>query len=418
MLAWQPCHPETSELRWPHLSVSPPLRLAPRRCPVRQVRQVSPFVSLTSLTSAIVLTVAVRNSRWRCGAIRSWSQWTSAASAASARCGRRDAVARRSGFPSLEIPQSWCAVFINLARRADRRLQLAHVLAEGNSAILSRLLRVDAVDGRTLDLDNPDILQYITPEALAVSQEAQRIGAHTIVHKDGELVKFHDHLTAGGIACAMSHHKALRTVAEHPTAEWGLIMEDDIQALVPDVHEVIAKAVQRLPSNWDAVFLGYHGGTLDGFAPGGRDTEQEHTRAKFELQIDEMRGYVDEFRGSVDREELEADEVPMLRMYSPLYGLYAWAVKKEAAATLLNEAFPVGGQVDHALSLWLVQHGHCFKVAPRHLLFYSPKSEVGLDSDIQTMTHLDSLLADPEHCDRYVDFINSNQSAEDPDATA
>ncbi|CAE7354021.1 Hnrnpf [Symbiodinium natans] len=302
--------------------------------------------------------------------------------------------------------------------RADRRLQLAHVLAEGNSAILSRLLRVDAVDGRTLDLDNPDILQYITPEALAVSQEAQRIGAHTIVHKDGELVKFHDHLTAGGIACAMSHHKALRTVAEHPTAEWGLIMEDDIQALVPDVHEVIAKAVQRLPSNWDAVFLGYHGGTLDGFAPGGRDTEQEHTRAKFELQIDEMRGYVDEFRGSVDREELEADEVPMLRMYSPLYGLYAWAVKKEAAATLLNEAFPVGGQVDHALSLWLVQHGHCFKVAPRHLLFYSPKSEVGLDSDIQTMTHLDSLLADPEHCDRYVDFINSNQSAEDPDVEA
>ena len=78
-------------------------------------------------------------------------------------------------------------------------------------------------------------------------------------------------------------------------------------------------------------------------------------RAQFELQIDEMRGPVDDCRGCVERGALPADEVPLLRMYSPLYGLYAWAVKKEAAARLLHEAFPVGGQVDHALSLWLVQ---------------------------------------------------------------
>ena len=360
-------------------------------------KEAAPLATLASLAS--LASVMSRTSKLRRGrAARPWRRFCTAPL-----------------NPALQTPQTWCAVFINLARRADRRLQLVHVLAEANSAVLSRLLRVDAVDGRALDLESPDLLDYITKEALEVAQEAQRVGAHTIVHKDGELVKFHDHLTAGGVACAMSHYKALRTVAEHPTAEWGLILEDDIQALVPDVHEVIAKAVQRLPASWDALFLGYHGGVLDGFGPGGRDTEQEHTRAQFELQIDEMRG-VDGFCGSVDRGLLSEEEVPVLRMYSPLYGLYAWVVRKETAARLLQEAFPVGGQVDHALSLWLVQNGHSFKVAPRHLLFFSPKSEVGLDSDIQTMAHLDHLLADPEHCEEYMAFINSIQSAENPEA--
>ena len=313
----------------------------------------------------------------------------------------------------------WCSVVINLARRPDRRLQLAHVLANGDAEVLARLLRVDAVDGRNLDLEDAavesQVLDYITPDALRVAQEAKQIGAHTIVHKDGELVKFHDHLTEGGIACAMSHYKALKTVADHPTAEWALILEDDIEALVPDVHLQLENIISRLPETWDALFVGYHGGVLQGTGPGGTDTQQEQTRAEFELQIDEMRGVDnpgwDSFQGSVEAYE---NEIPVLRMYSPLYGLYAWVVRKDAAKRLLEEAFPVPGQVDHALSLWLVQQGNSFKVAPRHMLFYSPKSEVGLDSDIQTMTHLDQLLADPQHCEEYMNFINSHQSAENP----
>lgn len=37
----------------------------------------------------------------------------------------------------------------------------------------------------------------------------------------------------------MSHYKALKTLVEHPTAQWALILEDDIEALVPEVHLVI-----------------------------------------------------------------------------------------------------------------------------------------------------------------------------------
>ncbi|CAJ1354240.1 unnamed protein product [Effrenium voratum] len=327
------------------------------------------------------------------------------------RRGERQARLARASRPKRkEAP--WCSVVINLARRPDRRLQLAQVLAQQNGEVLQRLLRVDAVDGQKIDLSDEKatdkLLAYITPAALETAQEAKRIGAHTIVHKDGELVKFHDHLTEGGIACAMSHYKALKTIAEHPTAEWGLILEDDIQTLVPNVDAVIARIIETLPPNWDALFLGYHGGVLRGTGPGGKDTEQEHARAQFELQIDEMRGMRD-FEGSV---EDDVNEVPVLRMYSPLYGLYAWVVRKKAAVRLLEEAFPVPGQVDHALSHWLVQRGRSFKVAPRHMLFYSPKSEVAMDSDIQTMAHLDALLEDPQQCERYMDFINSHKSAE------
>ena len=41
--------------------------------------------------------------------------------------------------------------------------------------------------------------------------------------------------------------------------------------------------------------------------------------------------------------------------------------------------------------------------------------QVGLDSDIQSMTDLDELLADPQHCEQYMNFINSHQSAENPE---
>ena len=41
-------------------------------------------------------------------------------------------------------------------------------------------------------------------------------------------------------------------------AKWGLILEDDILALVPHAEEVVARAVKSLPEDWDALFLGYH----------------------------------------------------------------------------------------------------------------------------------------------------------------
>ena len=176
-------------------------------------------------------------------------------------------------------------------------------------------------------------------------------GAFTIVHNEGRLLHFDNHLTMGGIACAMSHRLALQAVVQHPTAahldintgltqilwrhliwrlfdnvaiqsegcqalpfirqmplyscgqftviiyvdhahnimvsyrfykepmatigstvgrtppcsktpwpkaKWGIILEDDVLAMLPNAEEVVAKTIATLPSDWDALFLGYH----------------------------------------------------------------------------------------------------------------------------------------------------------------
>ena len=54
---------------------------------------------------------------------------------------------------------------------------------------------------------------------------AQESGVFTIIHNGPHLVHFDDHLTRGGIACAMSHRLALQALVEHPTADWALILE-------------------------------------------------------------------------------------------------------------------------------------------------------------------------------------------------
>lgn len=314
---------------------------------------------------------------------------------------------RAKAWDSLDPEEEWCARVINLGRRADRLAQLEWTFSAANAELLARLSRIDAVDGQLIDLEDDDLLHFISEEALGLSCEAKRRGAFTIVHNDGQLVRFHDHLTQGGIACAMSHCAALAAVASHPTARWGLILEDDITAVVPNIHEVLPRILSKLPPDWDAVFLGYHGGTLAGTGAGGKDTASQESTAMLELTLDNAQDRVDLGRDAYGPNA--GHDPPVLRMFFPLFGLYAWMVTKEAARAALEGAFPVNGQVDYALSRWLVEErGRSFRVAPRHMLFFSPKSEHGLDSDIQTMAHLQELIDDPSMCERYMNFVNEH----------
>lgn len=321
--------------------------------------------------------------------------------------------------PSTTSTGDWFSVYINLARRRDRQDQLLERISRANPVLASRLQRIDAIDGKALDLDadRERLRRIVSDASLDQAVQAQRAEAYTIVHQEGRLIRFHNHLTSGGVACAMSHRKALEAVATHPTASWGLILEDDISAVVPNVHEAIADILKQLPETWDAVFLGYHGGVLKGtdVESSARseheisEAAQEQQRGELELQIDQMRGHSDGFVGSLEP-GLDAtglpNRVPLLRMYLPLFGLYAFMVRKEAAQAALDGAFPVNGQVDHALSQWLISsRGQAFRIAPRHCLFFSRKSEDGLDSDIQTMARLEELLENPERCERYLEFV-------------
>ena len=118
---------------------------------------------------------------------------------------------------------------------------------------------VEAVDGRNISLDSADARRVVEDSALVRAKRAKRLGLYSIVHDaENQLVNFDDHFTEGAIACAMSHHKALQEVAKHPSADWGLVLEDDISLVVPHVHRELAGILEQLPSEWTAVFLGYH----------------------------------------------------------------------------------------------------------------------------------------------------------------
>ncbi|CAJ1455560.1 unnamed protein product, partial [Effrenium voratum] len=250
-----------------------------------------------------------------------------------------EAPARWKEAPQLEasfwegaLPDSeWCAVYINLARRPDRREELLNKL-ELSPQLLQHIRRIEAVDGRDLTLRDEALSQVVDEQALDRARHARRRGAYTIVHSGGRLLHFDNHLTLGGIACAMSHRLALQAVVQHPTAKWGIILEDDIAAAVPRAEEVVARMIGTLPADWDALFLGFHDDA-------GRAHEAAYDHAGAELP-----------------------EVPVRPMREPCFGLFAWAVRKEAAEALLANAFPIGS-----------------------MIFFSPKSEEAEDSDIQTM---------------------------------
>ncbi|CAE8717196.1 unnamed protein product, partial [Polarella glacialis] len=153
----------------------------------------------------------------------------------------------------------WCALYINLTRRADRKDRLEKLLATENGPLLQRLERVEAIDREDLTLDDEVVLGAVQEHSLERARRALEEEHYTIVHDGtGNLVHFDDHLTLGGIACALSHRKALERIATHPTAEWGLVLEDDVNALVPRADLAIARMMRQLPEDWDAVCLAYH----------------------------------------------------------------------------------------------------------------------------------------------------------------
>jgi len=121
-----------------------------------------------------------------------------------------------------------CALYVNLSRRLGRRERLFNLLAVSNAELLARIERVDAIDGKELSLNDVSLGSIVGVEALDRARQASEQGAWTIVHDGRRLLRFGHHPTICGIACAMSRRLALEMVARHPTAEWGLILEDDV----------------------------------------------------------------------------------------------------------------------------------------------------------------------------------------------
>jgi len=316
--------------------------------------------------------------------------WTAAGAVCSAAFGRRLACSKRRPFVKMFMSHSevvarsststsdadlckhgqWCALVINLARREDRLSHMQQLLLHTNPRLWQRLERIDAVDGKTLNLEDAELSEIVMPHTLERALRAKEKGIYTVVHDDNNvLVHFDDHLTEGAVACILSHRKALERVASHPTAEWGLILEDDVSVVVPEVDHAIMRILDQLPADWMAVYLGYH-----------HDDGQAHPQG---LRIGSQLPVADDIV-----------EVPVGGVYDNCWGLFSWVVRKETAQVLLDNLFPIDSQIDGAISHWLVRNygpGRVFKVPPEELLFYSACSEEAQDSDIQTMALRDAV---------------------------
>lgn len=251
-------------------------------------------------------------------------------------------------------------------------------LGAAGSELLARAERVDAVDGRDMRLhfDSGLVWSVAEPKAIARGMRADRLGLFTIIHEGQELLHFNNHLTNGGIACAMSHRKALVAASRHPTADWALILEDDLAGVVPRFDDALARVLAQLPADWDSVLLGYHDkfGRLAGAGEGGvADT------------------YV----------------VPTI---THDYGLFAFLVRTDVARLIVEHTFPVSGQVDKAITGWLVRQGfRTYKVDPQNMLIHSPKSEESQDSDVQTLGVVENIIEQHGSVDVYNDFLLSER---------
>eukprot|EP00913_Durusdinium_trenchii_P035114 g32848.t1 len=274
----------------------------------------------------------------------------------------------------------WCALYINLDRRADRKGRLEKLLAQRNGPLLAKLER--AIDKEALSFDDEMVLDAVSPSALERARRAMEEDHYTVIHdEEGNLVHFDDHLTLGGIACALSHRKALRRIAEHPTAEWGLVLEERAcrgRRGPPWTSVLVTRA--DLPDDWDAVCLAYH-------------DEQGRVHPS-----------------AVNYEE-SYDGVRVLASPGHVFGLGAWMVRKEAALQLVEHAFPIQSQVDYTLTSWLAQfRRRLWKVDPRNLLFYCPSSEEEMDSDVQTMAPIAKIEEEHQSLQAYLDYMNGRPS--------
>merc|ERR1712083_284703 len=99
-------------------------------------------------------------------------------------------------------------------------------------------------------------------------------------------------------------------------------------------------------------------------------------------------------------------EAPLRFVTEPVFGLYAWVVRKRTAQDLLNGVFPITTQVDHAISTWLLrERRRAYAVPSSQMLFFSPKSEVGEDTDVQTMATVDTMLEKHQSWEAYYEHV-------------
>jgi GR25 family glycosyltransferase involved in LPS biosynthesis len=100
--------------------------------------------------------------------------------------------------------------------------------------------RIEGVNGRLLDLN-----EYLSDESHKKIIKAEKNGYR----------KYHYELTRGAVGCYLSHLNCYKEIATQKE-EYGIIFEDDVKILKPNLLNDINTVIELIPSDWDILLLG------------------------------------------------------------------------------------------------------------------------------------------------------------------
>lgn len=142
------------------------------------------------------------------------------------------------------------SLVINLGFNTGRMRTFVQAYAQSDLAT-SRLLRVEAVDGKKVDWS-----RYLTSEALEQLMTMHQTG-YRLRHPD---------LTPGAVGCYLSHLRAWGIVRA-AKVPYAFVFEDDAR-VSPTCAQTFERALPNMPWGWDIVLLGDSGSTDEEVVPG------------------------------------------------------------------------------------------------------------------------------------------------------
>ena len=137
-------------------------------------------------------------------------------------------------------PNQFGVYLINLDRSPARLRKFTRFYESTDLGKVKAFERVAAVDGKSINVKS-----YVSSDAWDDIQDIQWFGFRTK----------HNQLTIGAVGCYLSHLKVYKAIRDS-NYDYGIVFEDDVKFVHPDVYKRIRVAMSNVPDDWDILLLG------------------------------------------------------------------------------------------------------------------------------------------------------------------
>ncbi len=130
--------------------------------------------------------------------------------------------------------------YINMDKNESRNLSIKKNIETSDLKSLN-ISRYSAVVGKNVKLTD-----WLTPVAMNEIKDVEKNGYRTR----------HYQLTRGGVGCFLSHYNLAKQLIDDTSAEYYLIMEDDM-SIHPNALSLIKQHLENAPNKWDMLSFSY-----------------------------------------------------------------------------------------------------------------------------------------------------------------